>query len=158
MKKVWILLAVALGCIACEKEDKFTMPENELVGSYWVEDRITFVGYQEGKYVSESSDEMDGFSANVYYFPKEGAITIYSSGYNPHYSTMDYTYDKEQRLLVFNGWSHQLVRLTPEQMVWTVERNSESKQMTYTYYYERFEPDAKWFEQISHYEDRTGVE
>ena len=159
MKKLFILLAVAFVCAACG-EDKFTLSEDNLAGTYWEVAFTIESGFLDGEpYYFDSEDPPIGgtFGGPPISFSKEHKVLIYHRGANPYIEDFDYVYDKARRLIEFGGRTYQLHRLTSTRLEWSFEHNpSERQQTTYTYYYERFEPDAKWFEKISHYEDRTG--
>ena len=137
MKKVWMLLAVALGCIACEKEDKFTMPENELVGTYWSMARYVFSGGPHGD-VDSDKDLIDGGGSTIWNFSDNNQMIIYSL---PFYPTVDiyreatYQFDLAQRKLTIGKSQYDLLQFTPEQIVYSYVESDGTKR---TYYYRPF--------------------
>ena len=143
MKKEWILLAVAWICVACEK-DHFTMPESDLIGTYWHEARYVFSGGPHGD-VDSDKDLIDGGGSTIWNFSDNNQMFIYSL---PLYPTVDiyreatYQFDLAQRKLTIGKSQYDLLQFTPEQIVYSYVDSDGTKR---TYYRRPFTPSAAFF-------------
>lgn len=159
MKKLIFVLLAVVFCAACEKEeDKFTMPEDDLVGTYWTRARLIYsvVNSNGEKHTYDTDkDLIDGLGSDYWYFADNNRVIVYYNAIYPpvyRYAETTYQYDLLQKKLTVGELQYDLLQFTPKQFVYTYVGPDEVEN---TLYFRPFTPSEKWFEE---FKDATRVE